>query len=65
MVCHYFFFNQGFEFQDSVYIVLLILAIAIITIKNVDYRCIVRNMKHKSEAIHLLKSPALDYRWYI
>ena len=60
MVCHYFFFNHGFEFQDSVCIVVLILAIAIITIKNVDYRCIFRNMKHKSEAIDLLKSSPLN-----
>ena len=60
MVCHYLFFNHGFEFQDSVCIVVLILAIAIITIKNVDYRCIFRNMKHKPEAIDSLKSSPLN-----
>ena len=31
MICHYWFFNHGFQFQD----------IAIITVKTVDYCCII------------------------
>ena len=38
--------------------------IAIVTIKNVDYRCITHNIS-KSEAIHLLNSSALEDRGYI
>ena len=48
MICHYFFFNHGFDFQDSVWngchdlttLSANISDIAIITVKNVDYRCI-------------------------
>ena len=48
MIYHYWFFNHGFEFQNSVCNVCHDLAmlsanisdIAIITIKNIDYRCI-------------------------
>ena len=61
MVCHYFFFNHGFKFQDCVcngchdltMLSVTISDIAIITVKNVDYCCIIHNSK--SEAIHLLK----------
>ena len=59
MICHHWFFNHEFKFQDSVckgchYLTMLsvnISDIAIITIKNVDYCCI-----SKSEAINLLKN---------
>ena len=60
MTCHYWFFNHGFEFKDSVYRIgchdLTMLSvnisnIAIITIKNVDYCCIFHNIS-KSEAIN-------------
>ena len=45
MICHYWFFNQGFEFRDSVcngchdltWLSVSISDIAIIAIKNVDY----------------------------
>ena len=45
MICHYWFFNQGFEFRDSVcngchdltMLSVSISDIAIIAIKNVDY----------------------------
>ena len=50
MICHYWFFNHGFEFQNSVcngchdltMLSVSISDIAIITIKNVDYRCIMQ-----------------------
>ena len=59
MICHYSLFNHGFRFQDSVYNVCHVSTmlrvnindIAIITIKNVDYRCIIHNIS-KSEAIN-------------
>ena len=38
--------------------------IAIITNKNVDYRCIIPNIS-KYEAINLLKISALENRWHI
>ena len=38
--------------------------IAIITVKNVDYRCIIHNIS-KSEAINLLKNSVLEDRGYI
>ena len=49
MICHYFFFNNGFKFQDFVcnvchdltMVCLNISDITIIIVKNVDYRCIV------------------------
>ena len=57
MICHYWFFNHGFKFQDSVHngchnltSAYNISGIAIITVKNVDYRCIIYNIS-KSEAI--------------
>ena len=38
--------------------------IAIITVKNVDYRCIIHNIS-KSEAINLLESSVLKDHAYI
>ena len=66
MICHYFFFNRRFEFQYSVcngchdlsILCLNISDIATITVKNVDYRCIIHNIS-KSEAINLLENPVL------
>ena len=48
MICHYCFFNHGFKFQDFVcngshdltMLSVHISATAIITVGNVDYRCI-------------------------
>ena len=62
MICHYWFFNHGFKFQDHVcndchdltMLCLNITDIAIITFKNVDYCCIMYNI-NKSEAINLFK----------
>ena len=60
MICHYSLFNHGFNFQDSVcsgchaltMLSVNICNVAIITITNVDYRCIIHNID-KSEAINL------------
>ena len=38
--------------------------IAIVTVKDVDYRCIIHNIS-KSEAISLLQNPVLEDRGYI
>ena len=58
-----FFFNHGLKFQDYVcngchdltILSVNMSDIAIITVKNVDYRCIIHNII-KSEAINLLKN---------
>ena len=63
MICHYLFFNYGFKFQDYVcnrchdftMLEVNIWDIAIITIKNVNYRCIIYNIS-KSETLNLLKN---------
>ena len=63
MICHYWFFNHGFNFQDSVcngchnltMFSVNINDLAIIIFKNVDYCCIINNTS-KSEAINLLKN---------
>ena len=72
MICHYCFFNHGFKFQDSIcngchdvtMLNLNIRDIAIITVKNLDYRCIIYNIS-KSEAINLLENSVLEDRGYI
>ena len=65
-------FNHRFKFQDFVcndchdltMLSLNIKDIEIITIKNVDYRCIIHNIS-KSEAINLLKNSVLENRGYM
>ena len=72
MICHYWFFNHGFKFQDSVcngcydwtILGVNIRDTAIITVKNVDYRCIIRKIS-RSEAINLLKNYVLENCGYI
>ena len=67
-----FIFNHGFKFQDYVCNVchdlsvfcLNINDIAFITVKNVDYRCIIHNIS-KADVINLLKSAVLEDRGYI
>ena len=69
MICRYWFFNHRFKFQDSVCngchgLTMLSVNesnIAIITIRNVDYHCIIHNIS-KSEAINLLKNSVLEDR---
>ena len=59
MICHYWFFNHGFKFQDSAcngYRNLKMLSVnisdvAIISSENIDYHCIIHNIG-KSEAIN-------------
>ena len=72
MICHYFFFDHGFKFQDYVcngcndlsMFCLNISDIAIITVKNVDFRCIMYN-NSKFEAINLLENSVLEDRGYM
>ena len=69
MICHYWLFNHGLKFQcstcngcdDLSMLCLNIRDIAIITVKNVDYRCIMYNIS-KSEAINLLENSVLEDR---
>ena len=72
MICHYWFFNHEFKFQDYVcndchHLTMLSVNmsdIAIITVKNVDYRCIIYDIS-KSEAINFFKNYDLENRSYI
>ena len=67
MIFHYWFFSHGFKFQDDVcngchdltMLCLNISDIAIITVKDVDYHCIIHEIS-KSEAIRLLENSVLD-----
>ena len=62
MICRYWFFNRGFESQDSIgnvccdltILIVNISDIAIITVENDDYCCIIHNIS-KSEPISLFK----------
>ena len=72
MICHYFFFNDGFKFQDYVcnschdltMLSVNISDITIISIKNVDYRCIIHNII-KFDTINLLKNSVFENCRYI
>ena len=72
MICHYWVFDRGFGFQDSVCngcddLTLLnvnISNIAIITIKNVGYRWIIHSISN-SEELNLIKNYVLEERGYI
>ena len=67
MICHYWFFNDGFKFRDYVcngchdltMLSVNISDIAIITVEDVDYCCIVYDIR-KSGVIILLKNSVLD-----
>ena len=71
VICHYFFLNHGFEIQyyvctgchDLSMLCLNISDITIITVKNVDYCCIMYNIS-KSEVINLLENSVLEDRDY-
>ena len=62
MICYYCFFNHGFEFQDYVcndchdltILSVNISDMSIITVKYVDYHCIIHNIS-KSKAINFIK----------
>ena len=72
MICHHWFFNHGFKSKYSVcngshdlsMLYLNISDIVIITVKNVDYRCIMYNIS-KSEAINLSENSVLEDGGYI
>ena len=72
MICHYWFFNHGFKFQDFVcngchnltMLSVNISDIAIITVKNIDYRCIIHSIS-KTELINLVESFVLEDREYL
>ena len=71
MICHYWFLNHGFKFQDFVRICrqdltisFNITDIAIITVKSDYYCCIIHNIS-KSEAIRLFKNSVLENLGYI
>ena len=67
MICHYWFFNHGFKFQDYVcngchdltMVCLNLSDITIITVKNIDYRYIIHDIS-KSEVINLLEIAVLE-----
>ena len=72
MVCHYWFFDHGFKFQnffcngcyDLTMLCLIISDIAITTVKIIDSSCIFYDIS-KLEAIHLLKNYVVDDRGYM
>ena len=69
IVFHYWYFNHGYKFQNSVcngcygltILRLNLSDIAIIIIKNVDHCCIIHNIS-KSDTVLLLKNSVLDNR---
>ena len=71
VICHYLLLNHGFENQyyvctgchDLSMLCLNVSDIAIITVKNVDYCCIIYNIS-KSEVINLLENSVLEDRDY-
>ena len=72
MICYYWLLNHGSKSLDFVcngchdltILCLNVSDIAIITVKNVDYCCIIYNIS-KCEAINLLKNSVLENRGYI
>ena len=72
MIFHYCLFNDGFRFQDSAcngchaftLLSVNISVIAIITIKNADYGCIIHKIS-KSKAINILKNSVVEDCGYI
>ena len=67
MICHFWLFNHGFNFEDSVCngchdLKMLSVSLsntAIITIENIAHHCIIHNIS-KYKAINLLKSSSLS-----
>ena len=72
MICHYWFFNHGIKFQDSVcndchvftMLSVNISDIPIIAIKYFAYRFITQNIS-RSEAINLLKNFVVENGAYL
>ena len=71
MICHYWFFNHGFKFQDYACtgchdlttLCLHTSDIVIITVKNVDHNCIMHNIS-KSKGFNLLENSILEDHGY-
>ena len=72
IICHFWFFNHEFKFQDSacngchdlMMLSLNISDIATVAVKGVDYYCIIHDIT-KSEAIRLLENSVHDDCGYI
>ena len=72
IICLRWFFHHGLEFQNPIYngwhnLMMLCLNFsdtAIVTVKGVDYRCIIYNIS-KYESIHLSENSVLEDRGYI
>ena len=72
MVCHYLYFFRRFKFQSSVCndchdLTMLcpgLKDVAIITVRGVDYHCVIYDVS-KSKAIHLLENSILENCGYI
>ena len=72
VICHYCYFSYGFNFQDFLsngchdltILSVNISDIAIITVKNFHYRCMIHHIS-KYEAIHLLENSVLEDRGYL
>ena len=72
VVGHYWFFNRGFKFQDSVcngchdlaMLRLNLSDIAIITVKNVDFHCRINDIS-KCDTSHLSEKFLFGDRGYI
>ena len=65
LICHYCFFNHGFEFQDYLCNHFYDLTVLCLNISDIaDYSRIIHNIT-KFEAINLLKYYVLENRRYI
>ena len=68
-ICHYRFFNHGFKFQDSVCsgchdLIMLsvnINDIVIVTVKKIDYRCIIHSISKSWKLWVYIKNIALIF----
>ena len=72
IICHYWFFNYGFEFQnyvcngwhDFTTLCLNLSDVAITAINGVNYSCIIYNIS-KSEATHFLENSVFEDHEYV
>ena len=70
MICHYWFFNDGFKFQDYVcngshnLTMFCLPVIAVINVNGAGYHCAIHNIA-KSKAVCLLENSVLDDCGYI
>ena len=72
MVCHYSYFFCGFIFQNFVYngfhdftiLCPSLRDVAIITVKDVDYSCVIHGISN-SKPIHLLRIRGCIYKMHV